>query len=231
MGRDAGNFEHERIAVTFMRTSFWQTLTSLGDSGFLLPVATVIALGLVDRKNRPTIALQWISLVGLCGFVVMVSKLAFMGWQVGSAEFDFTGVSGHAALAACVWPVLLWAAGRDGSVHRRMARAALGWAVAISIAISRLALNAHSLSEVAAGVVLGTMVSICFIWLQERSCAPARGLRWPFSAAVLALSLAAQGRPAPTQDALGFVAETLSGRARIYTREEMLGPSVRPPLR
>jgi membrane-associated phospholipid phosphatase len=201
---------------------FWHTFTSLGDSGFLLPAALLVGLWLFLRPHTRTAACQWALMFGACGFVVMVSKIAFMGWGIGSARFNFTGFSGHTALATSVWPVLLWVAASRASRRWRLAAAVLGWCLAIGIGVSRLALEAHSLSEVVAGAMLGTVVSAGFLWLQGPAPAPTPGRRWPLVAAVVLMALASQGRPAPTQDALALIAAKLANRERPYTRAELL---------
>lgn len=202
--------------------SFWHTFTSLGDSGFLLPAALLVGLWLFLQPHTRTAAWQWALMFGACGFVVMVSKIAFMGWGIGSARFNFTGFSGHTALSTSVWPVLLWVVASRASRRWRMAAAVLGWCLAVGIGMSRLALEAHSISEVMAGAMLGTMVSAGFLWLQRPSPAPTRGRRWPFAAAIVLMAAASHGRPAPTQDALALIAAKLAHRERPFTRAEML---------
>lgn len=205
---------------------FWHSFTSLGDSGFLLPAALLVGLWLFIHRHTRAAAWQWALMFGACGFVVMVSKIAFMGWGIGSAALNFTGFSGHTALATSVWPVLLWVATSRASRQWRLAAAVLGWCLAVGIGISRLALEAHSVSEVVAGAMLGTLVSAGFLWLQGPTPAPVRGRRWPLAAAVVLMALVSHGRPAPTQDALALIAVKLSGRERPCTRDEMLATSV-----
>lgn len=203
--------------------SFWLAFTSLGDSGFLLPTALLVAAWLfVDRRSRMA-ALQWLSMFGACGFIVMLSKVAFMAWGFGSAALDFTGFSGHTALATSVWPVLLWVATANTAPRRRRVAAALGWCLAIGIGISRLTLEAHSNSEVIAGALLGTAFGAGFLWLQGRPLSQPRGKRWPLVAAVVLVALVSQGRPAPTQAALELMAAKLANRERPFTRDDLLG--------
>ncbi len=209
--------------------SFWQAFTSLGDSGFLLPVGLLMALWLFLGKGSRTAALHWVLMFGACGLIVMLSKLAFMGWGIGSAKFNFTGFSGHTALATSVWPVLLWMAVPHMTQRRRLIAAALGWCLAISIGISRLALEVHSNSEVIAGAALGTIVSTGFLWCHSRLVSLPRGKRWPLTAMVLLIALLSQGRPAPTQDALEVIAAKLANRERPYTRDDMLANSPASP--
>lgn len=209
--------------------SFWQAFTSLGDSGFLLPVGLLMALWLFLGKGSRTAALHWVLMFGACGLIVMLSKLAFMGWGIGSAKFNFTGFSGHTALSTSVWPVLLWMAVPHMTQRRRLIAAALGWCLAISIGISRLALEVHSNSEVIAGAALGTIVSAGFLWCHSRLVSLPRGRQWPLIAMVLLIALLLQGRPAPTQDALEVIAAKLANRERPYTRHDMLANSSASP--
>ena len=202
--------------------SFWQAFTSLGDSGFLLPAGLLIALWLFLDKGSGTAALRWVLMFGTCGLIVMLSKIAFMGWGIGSAKLNFTGFSGHTALATSVWPVLSWMAMPQVAQRRRLIAALLGWCVAISIGISRLALEVHSNSEVIAGAALGTTVSAGFLWWHSRPISPLRGRRWSLVAAVILLAVVSQGDPAPTQGALEVMAAKLANLERPYTRNEML---------
>lgn len=200
---------------------FWHTFTFLGDSGFLSPAALLMAAWLFFHRDMRA-AWRWMLMFGACGFAVMASKLAFMGWGIGSAALNFTGFSGHTALATSVWPALLWIAASQTPRGWRVAAAALGWCVAIGIGISRLALDAHSVSEVAAGALLGTMASAGFVWLQEASPHSPHGRRWPLAAVATVMAFALHGRPAPTQEALEVIAAKLGNRARPYTREDLL---------
>lgn len=203
-------------------TEFWYGLTWFGDSGLLMPAALWIAVWLaIGRDTRP-VALLWVLLFGLGGFAVLVSKLAFMGWGIGSATFNFTGFSGHTAFAASIWPVALWLTASRGSHRLRVAAASLGWLFAALIGYSRLAIHAHSKSEVVAGLILGMAVSACFLWLQHRR--PHPRLHWMLVVASLAtpLLLLKPGAPAPTQGALEMIAVRLAGIERPFTREDLL---------
>ena len=67
---------------------------------------------------------------GAASLVVLVSKLAFLGWGIGSARLNFTGFSGHTMLSAAVWPVALWLVASRATHRTRVALAVLGWALA-----------------------------------------------------------------------------------------------------
>lgn len=200
----------------------WRSFTWLGDSALMLPVALLIALWLAtSRRTWPTAAL-WLLLFGLGSSVILASKLAFLGWGVGSARFNFTGFSGHTAISASVWPVALWLLSSRAAHWQRVALVLLGWALAAAIGLSRLALMAHSVSEVAAGLLLGVAVSATFLVFQHRH--PHPRLWWPGVCVSFLLPLAFQtpGTPAPTQNLLEQIAVQLAGIERPYTREDLL---------
>lgn len=214
--------------------SLWLMVTGFGDSGFLLPAALWIAIWLaVDRSTRPA-AVHWVLLFGGCGLLVMLSKLAFLGWGIGSARFDFTGFSGHTALATSVWPVVFWLAALRRAPFVRMIAAVVGWGWGVAIGVSRLALEVHSTAEVVTGILLGTVVSASFLRLQRNRPPPVslRAPRWLAAGlAVPLLFFIVMGRPAPTQYALEAMAAWMAGIERPYTRRDLLQDreSVRDP--
>lgn len=210
-----------RDALRVIHQEAWVTFTWLGDSGLLLPMAVLITLWLAaSRRTWPT-ALLWMVLFGAGSTVVLVSKLAFLGWGVGIASLDFTGFSGHSALAASVWPVALWLFASRASHRTRLVLVYAGWLLAGGIGLSRLALDAHSPSEVIAGLTLGWAVSASFLTLQRRRGHPS--LRGTLVAVSLMLVAALRdpGVPAPTQDLLEQMAVSLSGAERPYTRDDL----------
>ena len=84
---------------------FWESITAFGDSGVLLPAAALISLWLVSARQA-RLAARWCLTVAFVGTTVALSKLLFMGWCLGLRSLDFTGLSGHAAMAGVVLPVL-----------------------------------------------------------------------------------------------------------------------------
>ena len=202
--------------------STWRSFTWLGDSGLLLPAALMITVWLaLSRRTWPSAAL-WVVLFGCGASLILASKLAFMGWGIGSARFNFTGFSGHTAISASVWPVMLWLVSSRAPRWQRMGLVLFAWALAAAIGVSRLALMAHSVSEVAAGFVLGVAVSATFLLLQHRQQHPQ--LWWPVVVVSFLMPLLVQtpGAPAPTQNLLEQIAVELAGIERPYTREDLM---------
>lgn len=199
---------------------YWALLSFLGDSALMLPCALLITLWLgVPRETRP-LAWRWMLAIGFGGALVAASKIAFMGWGLGIARLDFTGFSGHTALATSVWPVLLWLSAARFSTALRRLLVASGWLLAAAIGISRLALDAHSLAEVVSGFLLGFLVSAYFLSLPQPAARP--HFRSTLLMVFLVLpALLAWRAPAPTQDLLEVLATRLADIKSPYTREDL----------
>ena len=203
--------------------AFWHAFTWLGDSGLLLPASVLIALLLwLSPGGGRWTAFSWCLAFGIGGALIVASKLAFMGWGLGSARFNFTGFSGHTAISTSVWSVACWMVAARRSPGLRHLAMGAGWALGAAIGASRLAIFAHSVSEVVAGLLLGMAISLAFLWLVRRQ--PAPRAPWPVMLLGLLLPLAFQtpGAPAPTQDLLEAIAVRLAGVERPYTRDDLL---------
>jgi len=143
----------------------WHTLSWLGDSRLVLPMAFVlIGAGLWRRQSW---ASPWCFSLVLTALMTLATKIAFLGWGLGIARLDFTGFSGHAAMSAAVWPVACYLA----MPSRRCGYwgAVVGLLLAASIAYSRLPLNAHSWAEIVGGWMIGALTSIFTIIASSRS--------------------------------------------------------------
>ena len=86
----------------------WKTLTYFGDSMLLIPTAVIIALVLPWKSDNRQTVWYWLLAFGLAGLLVSLSKILFLGFGIGSARFNFTGFSGHSAMSATLWPVMMW---------------------------------------------------------------------------------------------------------------------------
>ncbi|CAI2156959.1 phosphatase PAP2 family protein [Serratia fonticola] len=208
----------------------WHFLTFFGDSMLLLPCAAIvfIILLLSPTSRKPT--WQWMLLFGGVGAVVCVSKLAFMGWGIGSRHWDFTGFSGHSALSASIWPVLLWLlCGRFSSPVRRTA-VIVGYLLAAVVGYSRLVIHAHSTSEVITGLALGFIVSSTFLMLQRGTQPPRLSYRKIAVTLALPIVLINSGTAAPTQGLLERIAVTIAPVEKPFVRADLhKNPQVSAP--
>lgn len=210
----------------------WHGFTWLGDSAVLLPGAALVFCWLASSRRTWYSAGLWALCFGACGAVVMLSKLAFLGWGIGSADWDFTGFSGHTALAACFWPVALWLLVSRAGHRVRVGAACAGWLLGGAIGVSRLAIDAHSVSEVATGFLLGAVASAVFLVGQHRHAHPRIPAWWVAASLLLLSPFVSHGQPAPTQGLLEAAAARLAGLERAYTRLDLhAGTAPAPRLR
>lgn len=196
----------------------WHTITFVGDSLITLPAALAIVLWLATAGAWRQ-AMNWCVLFGLGSFVVLASKIAFIGWGIGLPGLDFTGVSGHAMRACSVIPVLAWLLLHNASPAARRTGVALAMVLGVLVSISRLVLHYHSMSEVVTGIGLGTLVAIAFV-RRSQGCPSLRLQRWVVGLTILGLIPSTYAEPAPTQKWMTSVALYLSGHDRPYVRKE-----------
>lgn len=200
---------------------FWSAVTRLGESAVVAAGALLVLVWLA-RAARPA-AWLWLAALAAAVGLTTASKVAFMGWGVGSAALDFTGVSGHAMFAGAVYPALGAAALARWQARGRLAGAAAGTLLAVLVAASRVHVQAHSVSEVVAGCAAGLAVGLLAVALA------ARGMPRPLPVAALAgvlawgtVTLAAHPEPlVPSHQLVTRLALELSGRERPWTRAEL----------
>lgn len=198
----------------------WVIVTDFGDSAGMVPAAVLLAIWLVASRAWRHAAL-WCLGFGLLAALVAASKIAFLGWGIGVQALDFTGISGHTALAVSVLSVGALVSLNDRPRAVRMVGATLGALAGAAIGLSRLALNLHSASEVAAGCVVGGGLALALI--ASGRYASIAYLRPGFCGAALLACLAlSHGQRAPSQEFLTRVALSLSGRQEPYSRNDWL---------
>jgi len=197
-------------------TNSWAEITRLGESGFLLPIGLILWFWLmVARCYRA--ALIWAIAFGSAILVVVASKVAFIGWGIGIRSIDFTGFSGHTMLAAALFPALAYAMTGGARQSLRIAAIASALLFAALIAISRVVLEAHSISEVVGGFALGALAALCLI-RYSRLGAQAALPAWVVLLAVLASGAISVGHRAPSHHIIVTLALKLSGHEHPYRR-------------
>ena len=185
----------------------------------LLPSGIIVfaILMFVCRDWKQTA--QWALLFGGVGAIVCASKLAFMGWGIGIRELDFTGFSGHSALSASIWPVMMWLlTGRFSTAVRKTAVLS-GYALALLIGYlawpsTYTRFGSHQRPRIGAA-------SSAFLWLQRNIAPPALSYRKIAAALLLPLLLINNGTIAPTQGLLEFIAVSIAPIDKPFTREDM----------
>lgn len=199
----------------------WKTLTYFGDSMLLIPTAVIIALILPWKSDNRRALWYWLLAFGLAGLVVSVSKILFLGFGIGSARFNFTGFSGHSAMSATLWPVMLWLiSGRCSRLWRGLA-IGVGYAIPLMVGVSRLVIHAHSVSEVIAGLLLGFTLSTAFLLSQRETALKGFSLPQIAAALLVPVLLLGHGRIATTQQFLAQFSARLAGMEKPYTRADL----------
>lgn len=204
---------------------YWRTLhflTYFGDSMLLIPTAIIMA-GLIGWKNSDRRAV-WYWALAFCtaGAVVSLSKVAFMGFGLGSASLNFTGFSGHTAMSATLWPVMLWLLSGRLSDNGRLLAVGVGYLIPVMVGVSRLLLNYHSASEVMTGLILGFTLSTAFLVSQRRSRVQGFSAVQLSVALLLPLLLLSHGRLATTQQFLQRLSVQIAGIEHPWTRADLL---------
>lgn len=196
-------------------------LTYFGDSMLLLPTALIMAVLIRWKQSSPYAVWFWLLTFGSAGVIVSLSKIAFLGFGLGIPCLDFTGFSGHSTMSATLWPVVMWLlSGRFSPGWRRLA-IVVGYLIPLLVGLSRLLLNAHSISEVIAGLILGFTFSSAFL-LSQRRMQPQGFTLLQFGVAMLVpLLLFGQGRVATTQQFLQHLSVKIAGIEHPWTRQAL----------
>lgn len=207
--------------------SFWILFTKLADNNVLVPLAVMLAGWLVYvRRSRAAVVWLFLFCAGLG--IVAASKIAYVGWGIGIASLDFKGFSGHATRAAAVAPVLTYLLLQGRSRFALSITLVVASVFGIAIAISRLILHEHSVSEVISGLLLGSIVGYSFLaWNRAPHIVV---LHRNFIAACILIAIPGLlAKPAPTQHWIESVALYLSGHDQPYPRQINNGmPADRP---
>jgi membrane-associated phospholipid phosphatase len=212
----------------------WQLLTRLGEAQILLPALLLAALGQAYRQRDGLRAGAALAVVGAAAVITTLSKIAFIGFGIGWAPLDFTGISGHAMFAAAVLPLLLRLASGPLAPPAQRAVLLAGYALAAAVGLSRVVVHAHSWSEVASGLALGALASS--LVLRQGHWPALRLGRWlPLLLLGWGLAGVLAAPPSRTHDWVTRLSLAVSGRAQPYQRwqlhaEQRLGgglPAVR----
>jgi len=219
---------------------FWIAVTRLGEAQILLPAFLAGALWLAfarpagaygrlaqgnahahDHPARGA-ALRWIAAIVATTAITTASKVAFLGFGVGSAALDFTGFSGHSMYATAILPVLAAiVGGRRGAV--------VGVLAALLVTWSRVVLGAHSWSEAISGLALGAAAAG---WTLADYLAHPGAVRAPWWLPVVLVAwltfLPMHAPPSRTHGLVVSISLKLSGRHRPYTRFELLAGLIKP---
>jgi membrane-associated phospholipid phosphatase len=118
-----------------------------------------------------------------------------------------------------VLPVLPFVMLPQGSRHLRLAALVIALVLAMLIGVSRIAVGAHSPSEVVGGALLGAVVCAVFLRLAKPDLPPVRHA-WAIAVGLFAMLATARAEPAPTHRWMVGVALYVSGHDRPFDRSD-----------
>ncbi|MBI3526288.1 MAG: phosphatase PAP2 family protein [Betaproteobacteria bacterium] len=147
------------MSMAFQNPQYaWQIITHLGSLSLMTPAVAVAATCLWRSGHQAAVRI-WLPALALAATITLATKILFLGWGIGIAALDFTGISGHTLLATSVLPVIfgwLFAQDRDRVLP---AGAVFGFLIGAIVGLTRVLLGAHSVSEVVIAWLIGSAVS------------------------------------------------------------------------
>jgi membrane-associated phospholipid phosphatase len=149
------------------------SLTNLGDLAIALPLAIAILFWLLGMRS-PRAALWWLVAVAICIGGTALLKIYFFSCPPIA---DLRSPSGHTSLSTLVYGTLIMFIAFETERWRRWTVIAIGALFVLSIAVSRVLLNAHTVPEVVVGLLIGSIALVIFtkmysshrpiqVWLQ-----------------------------------------------------------------
>lgn len=152
----------------------------LGDLAVALPAGAGLTAALACAGS-PRLALRFA--LSLAGVILLVgaTKVAYLGWGTAIAPLDYKALSGHAAVAATVYPFMAWVLLRP--LGMRYALLGVGGAALLAAAVALVLVmhEQHTQAEAAGGWLVGLSASLANIgrgyapaasrWLPALSCA------------------------------------------------------------
>lgn len=189
-------------------------IIDIGHTAVMLPVAGAIAAWLIAGRAWQ-LALCWCLAFAAGLSIVALSKIAFLGWEIGIPSLAFEALSGHAFRAAAVIPVFFFVVLQGTSMSWRAGGVVLGIAVSVGLGVLLVRFQFHTASEVIASSVLGSVVSLGFMRIATRLPAP-RINRWTVQFSLIIFIVICDLKPSSISHRLVDVALYLSGRDHPY---------------
>jgi membrane-associated phospholipid phosphatase len=133
-------------------------LTDFGDAAVLLPLSVVILVWLLSDNSRRVVG-SWVIAVSLCVATTALLKIYLYACPPAP---DFVSPSGHSSLSVLIYGAIALVIAAEQRGWLRAVVVLAGGSLIVTIAGSRLWLNAHSAPEVAIGIVIGVATLALF---------------------------------------------------------------------
>jgi membrane-associated phospholipid phosphatase len=188
-----------------------ERITNLGDAALLLPASLLLFLHLLWRDD-PKRAFAFALATGACLTITVALKLVFLIWSVDVFGFRVHSPSGHTSFGATFYGCCAALASSGAAPWRQKIVRFLVGALIAAVGLSRVAVDAHSLSEVVIGLVIGFGCVALFVSLPKRPQVSAGLLQIVVCVAVLAIAL--NGRHLTLEPLLQRLADRLVAEVR-----------------
>jgi membrane-associated phospholipid phosphatase len=182
----------------------FKLIAGLGDSSFLIPASgLLVAYCLYLRSSRA--ALIWISTLALCAGLTIALKIGFRACGGEVPAFHIRSPSGHTSLSTTFYGCFALMIAIREERAARLSVLLTSILLVAAIAVSRVVLEAHTVDEVVAGLLIGLC---CVSWFAFRylSCPPSTVPWQPLAVAFLALALLTHGWHVDFEVMIGYLA-------------------------
>lgn len=207
----------------------WKLIIDIGHTAIMLPAAGAIAAWLIAGRAWK-MALCWCIMSTAALSIVALSKIAYLGWESGIPSLNFKALSGHALSATAVIPVLFFVLLQKASISWRQRGVVLGITVGAGLGALLIYFKFHTASEVIASFMLGTFVSLGYIYIAATLPAP-RISHWTVSLTIIVFVIIFFLKPSSINHRLVDAALYLSGRDRPYEWSKHSICTVRGPMK
>ena len=201
--------------------NWWEALSMVGSTAVTGPLSIAIAAWLLAGRSW-RLSLSWCLLFGGGMLLVVLTKMAYIGWGIGIEEVQFGGLSGHAMRACAVFPVALYLAFHHTRPSLRQGATVAGIVLGVLISMSRVPVLAHSVSEVLLGGAVGLAVAAAFI-VHAASERPGVAGRVLLALCLPVLCLAPLAKPVPAERWITQLALRVSGNTAPVGQHWILG--------
>jgi hypothetical protein len=142
-------------------------ITDLADQAVILPLVLAV-LALLMALGEARAALWWAVAIAAALGGVLIAKIVFIPCGHLLPVLDIRSPSGHTASAAAAYGGLLVLAGQAMSAPvRRYAALGLGALVVAAVALTRIALHAHTVPETLLGAAIGATAPLMLMVPQQ----------------------------------------------------------------
>jgi membrane-associated phospholipid phosphatase len=140
-------------------------VTNLGDLAVLLPASLGLIAFLAWIGARENAA-AYAAAAAVCLLAALLAKLGFAACGARYSALGVESPSGHVALSATFYGCIAVLFGAKRTLSRRLALYAAAAALVLLIGASRVALEAHTASEVVVGLLIGAAAIALFVALR-----------------------------------------------------------------